>query len=42
MLMFRYLLLYLFASVGIATLQADDAVAPQSDEKAKTAAPAEK
>jgi peptidoglycan-N-acetylglucosamine deacetylase len=42
MLMFRYLLLYLFASVGIANLQADDAVAPQSDEKAKTAAPAEK
>src|SRR2546423_14106760 len=41
MLMFRYLLFCLFASIGIATLQADDAVAPQSEEKAKTAAPAE-
>src|ERR1700737_3994300 len=41
MLMFRYLLFYLFVSVGIATVQADDAVAPQSREKVKTAAPAE-
>src|ERR1700737_1409786 len=39
MLMFRYLLFYLFVSVGIATVQADDAVAPQSREKVKTAAP---
>src|ERR1700738_4248293 len=41
MLMFRYLLFYLFVSVGIATVQADDAAAPQSGEKVKTAAPAE-
>src|SRR2546427_6572239 len=39
--MFRYVFLYLFASVGIATLPADDAVAPPIGEKAKTAAPAE-
>ncbi len=41
MLMFRYLLFYLFALAGIATVQAHDAAAPQSDEKNKTAAPAE-
>jgi peptidoglycan-N-acetylglucosamine deacetylase len=39
--MFRCLFLYLFASVGIATLPADDAVAPPTGGKAKTAAPAE-
>lgn len=39
--MFRYPIFYLFALVGIAIVQADDAVAPQTDEKAKTAAPAE-
>src|ERR1700736_5546866 len=41
MLMSRFLLFYLFVSVGIATVQADDAAAPQSGEKVKTAAPAE-
>jgi peptidoglycan/xylan/chitin deacetylase (PgdA/CDA1 family) len=40
MLMFRYLFFYLFATVGIATVQAADAVAPKTDEKVKTAAPA--
>src|SRR5256885_3896222 len=39
--MFRYFLCFLFASIGIATLSANDAVAPQSDGKAKTAAPIE-
>jgi peptidoglycan/xylan/chitin deacetylase (PgdA/CDA1 family) len=39
--MFRYLLCFLFASIGIAALPANDAVAPQSNEKAKTAAPVE-
>src|ERR1700720_955477 len=38
--MFRNLLFYLFASVGFAIVQAD-AVAAQSDEKTKTAAPVE-
>src|ERR1700736_507403 len=41
MLMFRYLLFYLFVSVGLATVRADDAAAPQSGEKTKTAVPAE-
>src|SRR5947207_5738674 len=39
--MFRNLLFCFFASVGIAAAQADDAVAPPTGEKAKTAAPAE-
>jgi len=39
--MFRNLLFCFFASVGIATAQADDAAAPPTGEKAKTAAPAE-
>src|SRR2546421_11332308 len=39
--MFRNLLFCFFASVGIAAAQADDAAAPPTGEKAKTAAPAE-
>ena len=41
MLILRYLLVYLLASVGIATVQAADAVTPPSGEKAKIAAPVE-
>src|SRR6202140_2108485 len=41
MLIFRFLLFYLFASIGIATDQAADAVAPQTGEKPKPAAKAE-
>lgn len=41
MLIFRFLLFYLFASIGIATDQAADAVAPQTGEKPKPAATAE-
>ncbi|HXP35315.1 MAG TPA: polysaccharide deacetylase family protein [Chthoniobacterales bacterium] len=41
MLIFRFLLFYLFASIRIATVQADDAVAPQTGEKPKPAAAAE-
>ena len=41
MLILRYLLFYLLASVGIATVQAADAVTPPSGEKAKIAAPVE-
>src|SRR5256885_644688 len=39
--MFRNLLLCFFASIGIAAAQADDAAAPPTGEKAKTAAPVE-
>src|SRR5438270_2789719 len=39
--MFRNLLFYFFASVGIVAAQADDAAAPPTGEKAKTAASAE-
>src|SRR4051794_8003705 len=39
--MFRNILFYFFASVGIAAAQADDAAAPRTAEKTKTALPAE-
>jgi peptidoglycan/xylan/chitin deacetylase (PgdA/CDA1 family) len=42
MLSLRYLLFYLLASVGIASVEAADAVAPQTGEKAKITAPVEK
>ena len=41
MFIFRFLLFYLLASIGIATVQADDAVAPQTGEKPKPAATAD-
>src|ERR1700731_365633 len=41
MLILRYLLVYLLASVGIATVQAAEAVTVPSSEKAKIAAPVE-
>src|SRR5436853_6249074 len=39
--MFRNILFYFIASVGIAAAQADDSAAPPTDEKAKTAASTE-
>src|SRR5256714_4775247 len=41
MVIFRFLFLYFFASIGLAAAEADNAAAPQTAEKAKTAAPAE-
>lgn len=41
MLSFRFLLFCLIGSLGIRALHADDAVAPQADEKSKSAAPPE-
>jgi len=41
MLIFRFLLFYLFVSVGIAAIQAEDAIASQAGEKPKPAAKVE-
>src|SRR5438477_11250229 len=41
MVIFRFLLLYFLASIGLAAAQADDAAAPQTNQKTKTAAPPE-
>src|SRR5256714_997577 len=41
MVIFRFLFLYFFASIGLAAAEADNAVTPQTNEKAKTAAPSE-
>src|SRR6266404_9989273 len=41
MVIFLLLFLYLFAPIGLAAAQANDAVAPQTNEKTKTAAPVE-
>src|SRR6476646_3056499 len=41
MLIFRFLFLYLIASIGLAAVQANDAAAPQNSEKAKAAASTE-